>query len=162
MLALHFHTVTLLFQHYALSSIFAPLSFRCIPLFLVITSFVWWHLLCPFAQQIFYPHLSFPYNPLLNCLLSLKVSFFHQPPQVPVHSIFCITCKVTCPQAAYFLPYLLFPFAPSVCVRNTGTSFNESDIVLCWPCYCPENEKFVFLCHSWLLITLLEAMREFL
>lgn len=80
-----------------------------------ITGFFWRHLHCPFVQHIF-SHLSskpsqllacFSMSHFLICLLRFLFLYCH------------ITYKVTCLQAVYFLPSLIFLFAPSACLCVT-------------------------------------------
>lgn len=92
------------------------------PLFLIISSFIWRHLLCPFTQHIssMMKHSTFHHIPLLlNSSHASQCLFFSSVSSGSSSFYFYIPYKVTCLQAVYFLPYLFFLFTPSECVYVT-------------------------------------------
>lgn len=111
------------------------------PVFPPFPTFVLRHLLCPSTQHTF---SIFHHNPLLlnslhvsHCLLRfLFVLFLHLlQSHLPPGSVF---------------PPIFILYISTICTHicNTCASLCESDIILCWPRYCPKNNKFVFLHYS--------------
>lgn len=130
---LSLHNGTFLLQLYVFPSIFTFLSSKMLCSFssLSLPAFLWWHLLCPFAQLIF-SYVSFYHNLPLNCSHVSQCLVFSSASSGSFSFYFYITHKVTCLQAVCFLPYLFFSICTiCVCLCNRGAPVSESDIVLC-------------------------------
>lgn len=132
--------------------------FPVFPPFPIISTFVLRHLLCPSTQHTFSIHPSFT-----------TIPFYSIPCMFPTASsgsflfYFYISYKVTCLQAVFFLPYLYFISAPSVRIYVIHALHFVKVISYCVDPVTALKITNLFSCTTvYLLITLLETMREFL